>query len=81
MPASRSSCSFDRVAAMSWSIDVSVISSTISAGSTPAGRMIVRTSSTKSGWASCRAEMLTLMVNDPSAIEVAAMRGPGGMPR
>ena len=63
IPASRRSCSFSRVAALSWSIEVSVISRTISAGSTPASRMIVRTSSTKSGWASCRAEMLTLTVN------------------
>ena len=49
--------------ALSWSIDVSVISRTISDGSTPASPMIASTSSTKSGWTSCLAEMLTLTVN------------------
>ena len=49
--------------ALSWSIDVSVISRTICDGSTPASRMMASTSSTNSGWTSCRAEMLTLTVN------------------
>ena len=59
---------FERVAALSWDIDVSVISRTIWVGESPASRMIISTSSTKSAGASWRAEMLTLTANGSEPI-------------